>query len=82
MLAEMACSGRDWCDFVSFDPRLPEHLQLFVRRYDRHNALIATLEAEVVHFNAELEQVLASLPQKAQGIVLAMDHTDPEELQF
>jgi hypothetical protein len=82
MLAELACTGREWCDFVSYDPRLPHHLQLFVRRFSRDDALIATLETEVEHFNAELDSVLASLPQAGQGIVLAMDHTDPEEIQF
>lgn len=82
MLAEMSCTGRAWCDFVSFDPRLPEHLQLFVRRFARDEKLIATLETEVVHFNAEIEEVLAALPQQPQGVVIAMDHSDPEELQF
>ena len=33
MLAELCCAGREWCDFVSFDPRLPERFQLFVRRF-------------------------------------------------
>lgn len=82
MLAEMACTGRAWCDFVSFDPRLPAHLQLFVRRFARDENLIATLETEVVHFNAEIDGVLAALPQQSHGIVLAMEATDPEELQF
>lgn len=82
MMAEMACTGRAWCDFVSFDPRLPPHLQLFVRRFTRDDALIAKLETEVVHFNAEIEGVLNALPQKPQGIVIAMDHTDPDELVF
>lgn len=83
MLGELACCPeREWSDFVSYDPRLPAHLQLFVRRFARDQKLIATLEAEVVHFNAEIEQVLASLPQQPQGVVLSMDHTDAEELQF
>ena len=82
MLAELACTGREWCDFVSYDPRLPAHLQLFVRRFARNEQLIANLETEVVHFNAEIEQVLSALPQAPQGIVIAMDHRDPEELQF
>jgi hypothetical protein len=82
MAAEMACTGRAWCDFVSFDCRLPAHLQLFVCRYERHEGFISALETEVIKFNAEVEQVLSSLPQKPQGIVIAMEHTDPEELQF
>jgi YqaJ-like viral recombinase domain len=82
MMGEMSCTGRAWCDFVSFDPRLPQHLQLFVRRFERNDSLIEQLETEVVHFNGEIEEVLAALPQKPQGIVLAMDHCDPEEIQF
>jgi hypothetical protein len=84
MLAELACTGREWNDFVSFDPRLPEHLQLFIRRMERrdHEHLIAQLESEVIRFNGELDAMLAALPQAQQAIVLAMDHTDPDELIF
>jgi hypothetical protein len=83
MLAEMSCTGRAWCDFVSFDPRLPSHLQLFVRRFDRKDSLIASLESEVVHFNAEIAGMLRALPQaQPPAIVLVMDHVDPEELVF
>jgi hypothetical protein len=84
MLAELACTGREWNDFVSFDPRLPEHLQLFIRRMERreHEPLITQLEIEVQRFNGELDAMLAGLPQPEQAIVLAMDHTDPDELVF
>lgn len=82
MLAEMSCTGRAWCDFVSFDPRLPEHLQLFVRRFARDEKLIATLEAEVVHFNAEIEGVLAALPQGPQPVAAILEMTREGELEF
>jgi hypothetical protein len=87
MLAELACTGRQWNDFCSYDPRLPEHLQLFIRRMERkdHEPLITQLELEVDRFNADLDNFLAELPQAedaAQAIVAAMDHTDPEELVF
>jgi hypothetical protein len=79
LLAELSCTERDWVDFVSFDPRLPEHLQLFVRRFDRDPKLIATLEAEVVHFNEEIDQVLASLPgPQPAAKLLDWPHTDEE----
>lgn len=58
MLAEMACTGRAWCDFVSFDPRLPKKLQLFVRRYPRDDERIAAIEGEVLTF---LEEVIATI---------------------
>lgn len=47
---QMRCTGRAWCDFVSFDPRLPEKLQLWVKRIDRDDALIAKLETGVIEF--------------------------------
>lgn len=66
MLAEMACTGRKWCDFVSFDPRLPKHLQLFVRRFQRDEKRIGEMLIEVARFLAEVDDVInrldASIP--------------------
>jgi len=73
MLAELSCTGRKWIDFVSFDPRLPEHLQLFVRRYHRDDALVAALEAEVIHFNDECGAVLEQLPGAPQLAAAVLD---------
>ena len=36
-----------WVDFVSFDPRMPDHMQLFCKRLTRDDTHIATLEKEV-----------------------------------
>ena len=47
---QMRCTDRQWCDFVSFDPRLPENLRLFVKRVHRDNDQLAKLEAEVQQF--------------------------------
>lgn len=58
MLWEMACTERKWCDFVSFDFRLPEHLQLFVKRFTRDDARIEEIEREVVAFNLEVDDLL------------------------
>jgi putative phage-type endonuclease len=52
---QLACSGRAWADFVSYDPRMPEELKLFVRRVPRDDAKIAELEMEVVEFIAEID---------------------------
>lgn len=52
---QMASTGRKWCDFVSFDNRLPEHLQLFVARVKRDETYIAELEQEVSKFIRELD---------------------------
>jgi putative phage-type endonuclease len=61
---QMACTGAVWCDFVSFDPRLPDNLQLFIKRVPRDDALIAHLEREVTTFLAELDQKVAILKEK------------------
>lgn len=54
MLAQMACSGREWVDFVSFDDRLPEELQYACFRFHRDEKRIRDMEAEVKHFLEEL----------------------------
>lgn len=51
---QMACTERQWCDFVSYDPRMPLHLQLFVQRVERDNKLIAEIEVAVTEFLAEV----------------------------
>ena len=61
MLWQMACTGRQWCDYVSFDPRLPAHLQLFVKRLHRNGPRIEELEGEVKSFLAEVEDTIAKL---------------------
>jgi predicted phage-related endonuclease len=58
---QMACTGRQWCDFVSFDPRLPTELQLFVKRVPRDAAYIAMLEEEVKKFLVELDGKITKL---------------------
>jgi putative phage-type endonuclease len=58
---QMACTVRAWNDFVSFDPRMPEGQQLFIRRLHRDDDYIAKLEQEVVKFDAEIEQMIADL---------------------
>ena len=52
---QMACTGRAWCDFVSFDPRLPPSMQMFTQRVDRDASMILDLEAEVAAFIAEID---------------------------
>jgi putative phage-type endonuclease len=51
---QLACTGRNWCDFVAFDPRLPEHLQLLVIRVPRDEGVIAEIAGEVGRFLTEL----------------------------
>ena len=61
MMWQMACTGRDWCDFVSFRPDLPEHLQLFVVRFKRDSEKILELEAAVISFLSTVDAMLAKL---------------------
>ncbi len=58
---QMACTGRLWCDFVSFDPRMPDNMRLFVSRITRDEALIADLEREVSTFVAEMNGKVVEL---------------------
>ena len=58
---QMACAERDWCDFVSYDPRMPEGLQLFIKRVPRSNMYIAELEGEVVQFLKEVDDKVNKL---------------------
>lgn len=64
---QMACTGRKWCDFASYDPRLPEHLRMFVKRVERDDAYIKMLETEVTKFLAELEEKLTQLQELNRG---------------
>lgn len=58
---QMACAGRDWCDFVSYDPRMPVEMQLHVRRVERDDTLLAEIESEVVGFLAEVAATVDQL---------------------
>ena len=61
MQFQMACTNRSWCDFVSFDNRLPSELQLFVKRVPRDNMYIRLMEEEIVKFLNELDIKIAQL---------------------
>ena len=65
---QMACTGRQWCDFVSYDPRLPESMALFVKRVPRDEKMIEELEKEVYNFLTEMDEKLEKLEEKYNGI--------------
>ena len=58
---QMRCCERQWCDFVSFDPRLPQDLQLFIKRVEFDASYVAMLEEEVTSFLKELELKVSKL---------------------
>jgi putative phage-type endonuclease len=64
MQFQMACTQRDWCDFVSFDPRLPPEMQLWIKRVDRDPKKIDEIHSEVTSFLNELNFKVASLRAK------------------
>ncbi len=54
-------TNREWCDFVSYDPRLPERNRLFVKRLYRSNDTISDMEVEVKQFLSEVESLIEKL---------------------
>ena len=61
---QMACANRQWCDWASFDPRMPENMRLFVRRVKRDDAMIAGLEKDVRDFLTEIDATIADLTKR------------------
>ena len=64
MLWQMACTNRQWCDFVSYDPRLPDDLQLFVHRFDRDEKRITEIEEAVKQFLNEVNEMIDNIRKK------------------
>lgn len=65
MLWQMECTGRKWCDFVSFDPRMPENMQLFIVRFHRDEKALDEIRNEAIAFLAEVEELIQQLNKKA-----------------
>lgn len=64
---QMACTGRAWCDFVSYDPRMPQHLAIWVKRVPRDDAMIRELESAVETFLADVAATVAALEAYAEA---------------
>lgn len=65
---QMACRPeRQWCDWVSYDPRMPASMRLFIQRVPRDNAAIAALEKEVIAFLSELNETVADLRNRFEA---------------
>lgn len=63
----MACTGRSWWDFASFDPMMPEDLKLKVIRIPRDEDRIATIESNVIEFLAEVDAKVSAVLARARG---------------
>ena len=66
MQMQMACTGRLWCDFVCFDPRLPAKAQLWIKRVPRNPEFIIKMEMEIVKFLDELNIKASKLKELFQ----------------
>lgn len=71
MAWQLACTGRSYVDFVSYDPRLPAEMQLFMRRVPRDQALINALEAEAKDFLSEVDETISQLTAKFSEVEAA-----------
>jgi putative phage-type endonuclease len=60
---QLLVTGRKWCDFVSYNPMFPEHLQVFVKRIEADPAYQQELEAEVKQFLKEVDDVINKLKE-------------------
>ena len=61
---QMICTGREWCDFVSFDPRLPDAMQMFVKTVPLDGDLSVEINQSVADFLAELDAMESEMRQK------------------
>ena len=61
MMWQMACTGRNWCDFVSYDPRFPENLQIFIERVTYDPTYVRMLELEITQFLDEVTKKVETL---------------------
>jgi hypothetical protein len=67
MHGKMICTGRDCCDFVSFDPRLPGDMSFWMKRVERDADLCKEIEAEVSKFLQELAEKIDKLRERFGG---------------
>jgi putative phage-type endonuclease len=65
---QMSCTGRTWADFVSFDPRLPSGLQMFVKRVEFDAEYVAMLKEEVIKFLVELDAKISKLNERLNNV--------------
>ena len=61
MMWQLACTGRQWNDFCSYCPELPENMQLFIVRLERDEAAITEMEKCVIAFNQSVERMISDL---------------------
>jgi putative phage-type endonuclease len=60
---QLLVTGRKWCDFVSYNPMFPEHLQVFVKRIEADPVYQKELESEVKQFLEEVDTIINKLKE-------------------
>jgi putative phage-type endonuclease len=68
---QLECTGRAWCDWVSFDPRMPERMRLYVKRIERDDKALSTISTDVRAFLEEVEAQVAALEAQYERQVAA-----------
>lgn len=71
MQFQMACTGRQWCDFASYDNRMPERMRLWVKRVKRDESDVGEIETAVLAFIAEIDETLSRLAQQYDALEAA-----------
>jgi hypothetical protein len=61
---QMACTERPWCDYVSFNPDFPAHMQIWIKRVERNNGVIRELTAEIAAFIKEIDRKVEQLSRR------------------
>lgn len=70
---QMLCTGREWCDFVSFDPRLPDAMSIWIEKVPLDRALADEIEYEVIGFLQEVDRAVYELEETYLGANRASD---------
>lgn len=64
MQFQLACTGRHWCDYVSFNPDFPSRMQLWIKRVERDARFIGELENEIRQFIKEIDRKVEQLSRR------------------
>ena len=64
MQLQLMCCQREWCEFVSYDPRLPEEMKLWTQTFAYNESMAEMLETEINKFNEELFETERQLRSK------------------
>jgi putative phage-type endonuclease len=64
MMGQMLCCERDWCDFCSYDPRMPHEYQLFIIRFRPDPKEMILMETAIMTFLKEVDETIENLKQR------------------